>query len=246
MFPDAPRRDKMPPMSAIPQPAYPVPPPPTPADRVRAAWQRRSQTDYIFDFWTALGWTILTCGIYAVYIVYQLMRRSRDHNLRRIELLDAATAFAWDQAQAKGLAEELRPNFERIAPPMAVLRNETTKFRDPTIWLIIAIVARGVAEIVSFILLDGDLITHDHAEGAIESELSAIYARLGAAVPPPDASRLKAPHNYVGRVIATIFSFGIYGFWWEYNVMTEGNQHFEHNWAWEDELAQSVQQLMAA
>ena len=26
--------------------------------------------------------------------------------------------------------------------------------------------------------------------------------------------------------------------------MTEGNRHFEHNWRWEDDLAQSVQQLM--
>jgi hypothetical protein len=33
------------------------------ADRVRMAWQRRHETDYVFDFWTAFGWTILTCGI---------------------------------------------------------------------------------------------------------------------------------------------------------------------------------------
>lgn len=233
-------------MSVPPQPSYPAPPPPPPAERVRAAWQRRAETDYIFSFATAFGWTILTCGIYAIYIVYQLMRRSRDHNLRRIEMLDAATAFAWEQAQAKGLADELRPNFERIAPQLAVMRNETTKFRDPTIWLIIAVAVRGITEIIAFVLLDGDLIVHDHAEGAIESELSAIYTRLGANVPAPDASRMKAPHNYVGRIIATIFTLGIYGFWWEYDVMTEGNNHFEHNWAWEDDLAQSVQQLMAA
>ncbi len=232
-------------MSVVPQPSYPVPPPPSPAERVRTAWQRRAQTDYVFDFWTALGWTILTCGIYAIYIVYQLMRRSREHNLRRIEMLDAATAFAWEKAQAKGLADELRPNFERIAPNMAVMRNESTKFRDPTIWLIIAIVVRGIAEIIAFILLDGDLIAHDHAEGAIESELSVIYSRLGGSVPAPDASRLKGPHNYVGRIVATVFTLGIYGLWWEYDVMTEGNRHFEQNWAWEDNLAESVQQLMA-
>ena len=28
--------------------------------------------------------------------------------------------------------------------------------------------------------------------------------------------------------------------------MTEGNRHFMENWRWEDDLAQSVQQLAAA
>jgi len=227
-----------------PTPGY-APPyaPPSSSDRVRNAWHSRAQSDYIFDFATALGWTLLSCGIYAIYIVYQLMRRSRDHNLRRIELLDAATNYAWERAQDQGFAEELRPHFERIASHMAVLRNQTTEFRDPTVWLILAIVARGVVEIVAFVLLDGDLITHDYAEGAVETELSAIYTRLGAPIPPPNPARLKKPHNYVGRVLASVFSCGIYTLWWMYDVMTDGNKHFQENWVWEDALAQSVQQL---
>jgi len=101
-------------------------------------------------------------------------------------------------------------------------------------------------EIVAFILLDGDLIKHDYAEGAIEHELVGIYARLGATIPPPDPGRLKGRHNYGGRVVATIFSFGLYSLWWERDVMNEGNRHFEHNWVWEDNLAASVQQLTLA
>jgi hypothetical protein len=76
--------------------------------------------------------------------------------------------------------------------------------------------------------------------------LSTIYARLGAPVAAPDPGRLKGPHNYVGRIIATIFTCGFYAYWWEYDIMTEGNRHFEANWKWEDDLAQSVQGLIAA
>jgi hypothetical protein len=211
---------------------------------VRFAWQRRHESDYVFDFWSALGWTILTCGYYLVYVVYQLVRRSRDHNLRRIELLDAATTFAWERANAQGLAEELRPNFERIATSMATLRHQATQSRDPIVFLIIAIFATGITQIVAYILLDGDLVTHDFAEGAIEAELTTIYGRLGASVAPPDPNRLKAKHNYAGRVIATLLTCGIYLFWWTYDVMVEGNRHFEHNWRWEDDLAASVQGLL--
>jgi hypothetical protein len=220
----------------------PVTPPPA-ADRVRAAWQRRHETDYIFNFWSAFGWTILTLGIYSLYIVYQLARRSRDHNLRRLELLDAATTFAWEQAQAKGMTEELRPGFERISQNMMPLRRLTTEFRDPIIWTLLCAVT-GIATYVLYVFLDGDLVTHDHAEGAVEADLSEIYARLGAPVPPPDPGRLKGRHNYVGRIIATLASCGVYSFFWLYDLMTEGNRHFEHNWRWEDGLAQSVQSLL--
>ena len=219
---------------------------PPAADRVRMAWQRRAETDYHFDFWTAFGWTLLTCGIYGLYVTYQLVRRSRDHIARRVELLDAATTFAWQQAEARGVTAELQPNFNRISAELGVLRQQMTQFRDPLVWTIISLIGRGIVDIIIFILLDGDLVTHDRAEGAVEHELSVIYTRLGAAVAAPDPSRMKSKHNYVGRVIATLFTCGIYSLFWLYNVMTEGNAHFEHNWRWEDGLAASVQQLAAA
>jgi hypothetical protein len=228
--------------------AYPQPyaPPASTADRVRMAWQRRHETDYVFSFWTALGWTILTCGLYSLYTFYQLMRRDRDHNLRRIELLDAAAAFAWERTEANGLGDELRPAFERIGAQMGRLRQLTTEFREPALWVVIAIFARGLAELIGYVFIDGDLVRHDYAEGAIEAELSAIYARLGSSITPPDPSRLKQRHNYVGRALATLFTCGIYGLWWTYDVMVDGNRHFEHNWTWEDDLARSVQSLMVA
>jgi len=220
-------------------------PAPPPAERVRVAWQQRAETDYRFDFWTALGWTILTCGIYGFYVVYQLVRRSRDHNARRLEMLDAATSLAWERAEATGISTELQPNFNRISAELGVLRQRATQFRDPVVWMLLSLLG-GIVHIIVFILLNGDLVDHDRAEGAVEHELSIIYGRLGAAVPEPDPSRMSQRHNYVGRVVATLLTCGIYALWWEYNIMTEGNEHYDHNWRWEDSLAASVQQLAAA
>jgi hypothetical protein len=39
----------------------------------------------------------------------------RDHNARRLELLDAVTTVAWDQAGRQGLQQELAPSFRRAA-----------------------------------------------------------------------------------------------------------------------------------
>src|SRR3954471_8680772 len=103
------------------QGSVPVPPAAPPAERIRSAYAARAESDYIAKFWTAFGWTILTCGIYGLYVIYQLVRRSRDHNRRRLEELDAATALAWERAQAAGQSDSLRPQFERVGAEMNVL-----------------------------------------------------------------------------------------------------------------------------
>ena len=125
------------------------------------------------------------------------------------------------------------------------MRHQTTQFRDPMVWTLLSLLG-GIVHIILYILLNGDLVDHDRAEGAVEHELSIIYTRLGAAVPAPDPSRMKERHNYVGRVVATLLTCGIYSLWWQYNIMTEANEHYDHNWRWEDALAASVQQLAAA
>jgi hypothetical protein len=117
---------------------------------------------------------------------------------------------------------------------MEVLKRMTWEFRDPVIWLVLAIIARGIVEIIAFVLLDKDLVKHDRAEVGVEYELSLIFGRFGHTVPDPDQARVKGENNYVGRIVATVFSLGIYLFWWYYNQMIEPNRHFEGNWIQED------------
>jgi uncharacterized protein HemX len=215
----------------------PGPPPQSTAERVRSAARRRSESDYIFSYWTALGWTVLTLGIYGFYVFYQLVRRMRDHNAR----LDAATAAAWEQAKRQGLQQELAPSFQRAAGHLAVLRQMTSDFREPVVWLVLAIVARGITEIVAFVLLDQDLIKHGRAEAGAERELSLIYGRLGQQLPAGEPDQVKQPDNYVGRIVAAVLSLGIYMFWWFYNQMEEPNKHFASNWTQEDELVKAAE-----
>jgi hypothetical protein len=232
-----------------PNPPWGTPPartPPSAADRLRVAWQRRHETDYIFDFATAFGWMLLSCGIYGYYVFYQLVRRSRDHNQRRWELIDAATSFAWEQAQAQGVSEELRPHFERISDRARVLGEVAAEFRDPALWVVLSIVSGGIAQYVGWALLDGDLVKHEAAERAIEAELTTIYARLGRPISVPDSPPPRGRHNVAGRVIATLASCGFYSLWWLHDLMVEGNAHFERNWQFEDTLARASQSFLAA
>ena len=234
-------------MTATPPPP-PAPPPAAPtvpaAERVRLAYQARPNSDYIFEQpGLVVFLTIITLGIYGYYVFYQLFRRMRDHNRRRLEMLDAANDFAWQQAVDRGIAEELRPNFERIAAHLQVMRGLSREFRDPAIWLVILIVSGGIGHFIAAYFLDADLIKHDQASGATEAELAAIYGRFGETVPAPDPSRVKGPDNYAARIIVSIVTCGIYALWWEYDLMVAGNRHFAAEWPGEDALAGAVHRL---
>ena len=62
-------------------------------------------------------------------------------------------------------------------------------------------------------------------------------------MPMPDQFRVKGENNYVGRIVATIFSLGNYLFWWYYNQMNDPNHHFEGNWIQEDAMVAAVRAL---
>jgi hypothetical protein len=212
----------------------------TPVDRVRWAVARRADSDYILDGpGMNIFLTIITCGIFGFYVFYQLMRRDREHLRRRYELMDAANTYAWEQANEQGLADELRPAFERNAASLEVMRRQTFEFRDPAIWVLIAVLT-GIAQIIGFIFIDQDQDTHERTEGALEDELTTIYARLGMTLPRPDPSRVKGKHNYAARIIVTIVTCGIYMYWWLYDMQVEGNRHLQESWPFEDALVAAL------
>lgn len=211
----------------------------TSTERLRHAIRERESTDYIFHFWPAFGWTILTFGLFSFYIFYQLIRRSRDHNRRQADLLLAAHDIAWERAVADGKSESLRPVFEHIRADIQSLRSMTSQFRDPTLWLLFSIVGGGLVWLAGALLLDQDLIRHQTHERSAEDKLRQVFGELGVAL-PVSVVEVKGAHNYVGRIIAVVVSLSLYSLWWVADLMREGNANFQAGYAWEDALAQSA------
>jgi len=219
-------------------------PAPPAAERLRLAWQRRHETDDVLEFRSACGWFVLTAGLYGFAVLHRLLRRACAHNRRRVELLDAATAFAWEQARARGLNEELRPHFERIADRLRALNELNAEFRDPALWVVLAVASLGVALLPAWASIDGDLARHEDVERAIEVDLAVIYSRMGAYLAPP-ASSSRRRHRTGRRVAATFATAGVYAIWWVRDLMCEGNAHFRENWRFEDDLANASRTMGA-
>lgn len=183
---------------------------------------------------------MLSFGLFSYYIAYQLCRRMREHNMRRLQLLEAANERMWERAVAAGRGDELAPAFQRVAAHLDVLRRMTADFRDPALWLVLILVSSGIGLVVLYVLLDQDLVKHGAAEAAAEAELAALVEALGGQVPALPAPVVKAHHSYAGRIVATFATCGFYVYWWLFNLMDEGNRHFARDWAWEDAFVPTV------
>jgi hypothetical protein len=205
-----------------------VPSPPQVARRrcppSASAWRAAArETDYIFSYWSALGWTILTLGIYGFYVFYQLVRRMRDHNARQSNPRRGDRRGV-GAGQTAGPSARTGPPPVQAAGHLAVLRQMTQDFVNPSSGYCCHH-CPGHHRNVAFVLLDQDLIKNSQAEDGAGGELSVIYTRLGQPY-PSRSGRAKGPDNYVGRILAAIFTLGIYMFWWFYNQMDEPNKHF--------------------
>lgn len=205
-----------------------------PVERLLQSREARHRTDYLFDFWTQFGWTLLSCGIYAYYVYYRLLERMREHNRRRLAFLEAANDLAWARAVEQGKAEELRPRFERIAADLWTMRRLSDEFRDPGLWLVIIILSQGIGLIIAYWLLDADLVKHSAAEADAERELVMVLGALGVTMDWPYPLPVKSPHQYGWRIVALFGTCGLYSLWWLADLMREANDHFRWNWAWED------------
>ena len=187
------------------------------------------------------------CGIYGFYVVVPArapLARSQPAPHRDARRRDDVRVAAGRGATASPPSCSRTSGASR--PSSAVLRQQATEFRDPR--RVDADLARRAPRSCTSSCTSSSTATSSPTTGprARSSTSSRSSTRgLGAPVPQPDPSRLKGKHNYVGRIIATIATCGIYALWWQYDVMTEGNVHFEHNWRWEDGLVASVQQLAA-
>jgi len=216
------------------------------ADQLRRSWQLRPRTDYVFSFRTALAWMVVTLGFYWYYTLFQMMRRIGAHNARRHDLLEAAATMTWHSADAAGRSDELRPEFEQIGADLARMRQVATNFRDPFIWLVLSLLTFGIAGLVAYVLMDGDLVAHEEAEAAVETGITAVMERLEIDADTASESAtpaIRARHRYAARFVVLVLTLGVYGLWWTRDMMVDGNIHFARNSQSEDAMVAALREL---
>ncbi len=196
----------------------------------------RASTDFITDPGTAILLSLVTCGIYGMYIIYKLVQRRDEHFRRMAAVADSAVA---------ALREKARGREDLIAPELAQLEqvrmqmNTMAAERGAAIWLLICIFT-GIGSFILYYLLMQDYVKHDQTEAYFFTLMSSALAKLGLSAQAAQAAPSVPQREFVTFLILSIVTCGIYGLYWMYVMIKDFNDHFMAQVAWEDFLVQAL------
>lgn len=196
----------------------------------------RAITDFITDPGTAILLSLVTCGIYGLYIVYKLVQRRDEHFRRMAAVADAAIAALRDKARGREeLVSTELAQLEQVRMQMATMAAE----RGAAIWLLICLFT-GIGSFILYYLLMQDYVQHDVLEAQFFTLMSVALAKLGLAAEAGQAVPSVPQRDFVTFLVLSIVTCGIYGLYWMYVMIKDFNDHFMAQVPWEDFLVQAL------
>jgi putative effector of murein hydrolase LrgA (UPF0299 family) len=197
----------------------------------------RANTDFITDPGMAILLSIITCGIYGLYILYKLVQRRDEHFQRMAAVADASIAQL--RVKAQGKEDQIAPELaqlEQIRMRMATMSAE----RGAVIWLLICIFTSIVGYAILYYLLMQDYVEHDEVEAQFFTIMSGALFKLGLTGQAGQAVPSVPHREYVTFLLLTIITCGIYGIYWMYVMIKDFNDHFLAQVPWEDFLVTTL------
>jgi hypothetical protein len=202
--------------------------------------RRRQETDYRFSFWTYLGWTILTFGVYGHYATYKLVERRTNHARRRLAFMSYFWHALNQRAEAAGRREEVAEGLDNLSRIYQQIDGfELRNKREPILWMLLRFVLSPVGAYINH-FLNKDLLFFDEWESSYAANAEWVMQRLGMTVAVPRRSRPVQTRSTGLYVFLSIITFGLFLLFWRYTVMTDGNGHFDDDAVIEDALLRGL------
>lgn len=195
--------------------------------------QQRVTTDWTTDAGTAILLTIVTCGIYGLYVFYKLFERRDLHFARVANMVNTSVALLNEKAAAAGKAGLIAQEMSQIEMVQREVY-EQSRERGAVLWLVLAIFTGGIGTIIGYYLLMDDFARHDQLEAQFFTLTSSALAKLGLASQASQAVPVIPERNFVTFLLLSIVTCGIYGLYWFYVLIQDGNNQFESQVQWED------------
>lgn len=197
---------------------------------------RAAETDWRTGFGKALLLAIVTLGIYGVYVLYKLLERREQHFERMISLRDSLVRELQVRAEGHGRAVEFQRDLAELSElNRAAAARDRRGEKAPAPWVALGVLT-GVTNLYVYHFLNDDFCAHEANENAFRQKASTVMEGLGLSQPDfPPAGRM--PRRRFSRLLAiTLLTFGIYGVFWWYTLITDPDAHFDDHAVWEEQL----------
>jgi len=183
--------------------------------------------------------TGLVSLILLAYLEYMLITRRNNHFKRQSRFYDDLIAYMKSLSSKKGVDAEVGlSSLERTVSEMKA--DETEK--NAVLWVILHAAVQFIPLLYVLYFLGRDFRLHERREDGLIEDSNKILESLGVSVgvrrlnPIPERS-------FVLYLILTMLTFGLFGIYWLYILITDPNNHFKHHIQYEDELMSKISTL---
>ena len=194
--------------------------------------QERVNSDWTTDAGMAVLLTIVTCGIYGLYIFYKLMERRDMHLARVANMVNTSVALLKEKAAAGGQTELIGQELASLEMVQREMFDQSRE-RGAVLWLVLGIIT-GICIWVGFYFIMDDLAKHDRLEAQYFSLMSAALAKMGLSAQASQAAPNIPDRSFAAYLILSIVTCGIFYFYWQWALVDDGNKHVEAQIQWED------------
>ena len=194
--------------------------------------QERIPSDWTTDPGMAVLFSFFTCGIYGLYIFYKLMERRDGHLARVANVVGTSMALLREKAQAADQTDLISQELAQIDILQRQIYDQSRE-RGAVLWLVLGIFT-GIAIWIGYYFIMDDMAKHDELEARFFTLASAALAKMGLAGQAGAAAPNMPDRNFALYLLLSLFTCGIFSFYWLYVLVEDGNQHVEAQVQWED------------
>lgn len=194
--------------------------------------QERVNSDWTTDPGMAVLLSLVTCGIYGLYVFYKLMERRDMHLARVANMVNTSIALLNEKAAAAGKSQDIAPEMQQLDMLQREIYAQSRE-RGAVLWLVLGIVT-GICIFIGYYFIMDDMAKHDVMEAQYFTLMSAALAKLGLSAQSSQAAPNVPERSFAVYLVLSIFTCGIFGFYWLYVLVDDGNKHVEAQVQWED------------
>lgn len=196
--------------------------------------QQRVTSDWTTDPGMAVLLTLVTCGIYGLFIFYKLMERRDQHLARMANMVNTSVALLNESAARRGTSELIAQELAQIEMIQREMYDQSRE-RGAALWLVIGILT-GIGIWIGYYFIMDDMARHDQLEAQFFTLMSSALAKLGLSAQGSQAAPNIPDRNFVAYLLLSLVTCGIFAFYWIYVLVEDGNRHVEAQVQWEDFL----------
>ncbi|MHB0914493.1 MAG: DUF4234 domain-containing protein [Thermoleophilia bacterium] len=197
--------------------------------------RRKSYTDWQTGFWKAFLLSVITFGIYGVYVLYKLLERREQHFERMVSLRGHLVGVLEEAVAAAGGSGELgRELSELEALDLDATGRDRYGEKTPVLWLVLGLFT-GVTNFYVYYFLNDDFHAHEAGEQAFLLKAAGLMDKLGMRWEAPVVASVPR-RSFVKYLLLTLVTLGFFGIYWWYTLIVDANRHFDGHLDWEPRL----------